>query len=826
MTTSYKKLTKSEWEHIEKPLKSKEIQILKLIEEGYSNPNIHNFIKESLISNIKIQNSEILIIHLFNLHFKVICDNINHSLLKRGLTIIDLNHLNKKNKKIILKKADQIRLNSSNILFDSTYEGLLAKTMTLCEEAFLKNHKKNNKLNLINAYKELYSLEFLTKLDIKNVNTIFLTFVKKYLDLCIPSDLKEIIFNAVSIIQCNNKLLTELPIKLFKHQKDIFQLFKNIAYQNKNILSSDEENDFVTSSQANLVYYTPPTGTGKTLTPIGLSKEFRIIFICAAKHVGLSLARACIAIEKKIAFAFGCKDHSDIRLHWFSVSECTRDKKSGKIKKVDNTMGQKVEILISDLESYIIGMQYMLAFNKKENIIMFWDEPTIGLDYIDHYNHTFIKSIWNENKIPNIILSSATLPSIDLTPQIKQNFNSKFPNANFYSIIGSSYKSDIQILNFENKSVLPHFIAKNYLHQKEIIKNIIINPILIRYIDLKLCCNFINFINNKDWLDNNLLIQNYFNSLEDITIENIKTYYLNIILYLPKERMEELKLFEKEFNIPLYESSIKISSDDAWSLTHGPTIYLAENIEKIAQFIITSAGIPKTIMDQINESLIYNSSLSSEISSIEKNINDLELALSGSEEKNSKTKCDKNKIKIQLKNYEQQLYIKTKQIKSINLPDSYIPNTKDHLKRFDKLNNLGKSFSPNIPSSTAEKILILPVSDGWKILLLMGIGVFIHSSPIGYTEIVKEMAYNQQLYLIIAASDYIYGTNYQFNHLYLGKDLNNITRDKTIQALGRIGRNNIGHLYTIRVRDNSMIDKLFNKCNNSMEEKNLIKLFT
>ena len=41
-----------------------------------------------------------------------------------------------------------------------------------------------------------------------------------------------------------------------------------------------------------------------------------------------------------------------------------------------------------------------------------------------------------------------------------------------------------------------------------------------------------------------------------------------------------------------------------------------------------------------------------------------------------------------------------------------------------------------------------------------------------YLEIIKTMASNQDLFMIVASSDYIYGTNYSFCHGYLGKDLN------------------------------------------------------
>jgi hypothetical protein len=51
----------------------------------------------------------------------------------------------------------------------------------------------------------------------------------------------------------------------------------------------------------------------------------------------LSLARSAIAMEKKVAFAFGCNTATDIRLHYYSALDYTRSKKSGSIVKVDNS---------------------------------------------------------------------------------------------------------------------------------------------------------------------------------------------------------------------------------------------------------------------------------------------------------------------------------------------------------------------------------------------------------------------------------------------------------------------------------------------------------
>jgi hypothetical protein len=104
----------------------------------------------------------------------------------------------------------------------------------------------------------------------------------------------------------------------------------------------------------------------------------------------LSLARSAIAMEKKVAFAFG-NTATDIRLHYYSALDYTRSKKSGSIVKVDNSNGANVEIMICDVKSYLTAMYYMMSFNDKDDIIMYWDEPTISLDYETHELHGEIK---------------------------------------------------------------------------------------------------------------------------------------------------------------------------------------------------------------------------------------------------------------------------------------------------------------------------------------------------------------------------------------------------------------------------------------------------
>ena len=164
-------------------------------------------------------------------------------------------------------------------------------------------------------------------------------------------------------------------------------------------------------------------------------------------------------------------------------------------------------------------------------------------------------------------------------------------------------------------------------------------------------------------------------------------------------------------------------------------------------------------------------------------------------------------------------------IKSATLNDTFVPNKSLHIKKWCDGLDTSSAFTSDIEEHVVSEIMSLNgINDSWKVLLMMGIGVFINHDNIRYTEIMKKLADEQKLYLIIASSDYIYGTNYQFCHGYLSKDLN-MTQEKIIQAMGRIGRNNIQQTYTLRFRDDQQILKLFTSETEKPEIINMNRLF-
>ena len=280
-------------------------------------------------------------------------------------------------------------------------------------------------------------------------------------------------------------------------------------------------------------------------------------------------------------------------------------------------------------------------------------------------------------------------------------------------------------------------------------------------------------------------------------------------------------------------SGIYITTKDAYTLTDGPTIFLANDLQKIAKFCIQQANIPVIVMKEIMDKIDYNNQINEKIDQIEKELEFEEEKLiskmtSGTQDNSKEArslqgkKDNKGKTKIAtnlIGRTEDKKIIKMKDdmnilkgmIKNACLDDIFIPNRLAHVEKWASQLNNKCSFTSNIEEEFIISIMSLKdVDDSWKILLLLGIGVFTEHKSSAYTEIMKKLADQQKLYLIIADSDYIYGTNYQFCHGYLSKDLD-LTQEKIIQALGRIGRNNIQQDYSARFRDDSQITTLFTK---------------
>jgi len=856
------KLSKAEWMSIEIPINDNEKEILSLITNGFNNVNIKYNKHISLFGFLKIDYNELMEDYLYINYFSQDIDEI-----KGKYNISNIFNISVKTNPII-KKADLIRINKNDV--NKINKSLIFEYTLIKLINDILDYKTRNKSKWLNYYYTIYKL---IKMNVIQINR----HIKQIVDNIINNyeneiNMVDIITKSVDLIEKNSLLLKYSDYTLYEHQKKLFTYVKN--------------------KEPKLILYIAPTGTGKTLSPIGLSETYRVIFVCAARHVGLALAKSAISVNKKIAFAFGCSSADDIRLHYFSAKEYSKNRKSGGIYKVDNSVGDKVEIMICDIKSYLPAMYYMKSFNPVENIIVYWDEPTITLDYKNHELHSIIHNNWKENQIPNMVLSSATLPKLDELTETINDFKEKFVGAEIYNIVSHDCKKTIPIINKFGYVVLPHYLSEDYDEVMQIVNNCENNLTMLRYFDLNEVINFITFVENNNFIQNSAKIARRFVSIEDISMMDIKLHYLfllkkilkgtwgSIYISMKNRRYRKIelnnsidpkgnkikktnsigpgiiqktetinsldgaeikRLYSEQVVVNTQQSTLQeeeqagiyITTRDSFTLTDGPTIFLAEDVNKIAKFCIQQANIPIKVMDDILEKIEFNNKIISKIDILENElmeINDKHM-IKDDEPTNGK-KADTKFKKItgddgrKISKIDDELEKYKSMIKSAQLNETFVPNKQLHLKKWvDNSIDVRNSFTSDIDEKTIIDIMLLKdIEDSWKILLLMGIGVFTNHPSIDYTEIMKKLAEEQKLYIIIASSDYIYGTNYQFCHGYLSKDLN-LTQEKIIQALGRIGRNNIQQNYSIRFRDDEQIKKLFYPELEKQEVRNMNLLF-
>ena len=880
MDLNQRKLNKSEWNSIEVPVSKSEIDILQMIIKGYHDVNIRINNNNSIFMFLKIECTEKMEDYIYNKHLREQGDKI-----EKELILINNEYKNMKIDGIVkLNSVDRIRLerfDENNLKKVDIYEFILLSNIEKIIY-YNKNITENKKL----FHLHYYTLYKLIRNNIIRLNRHIVELTNRVLNIFQDKiSLITIIENGFEFIEKNESLLKYGDLMLYEHQKDMFTESKK--------------------PNPKLILYMAPTGTGKTLTPIALSEQKKIIFVCAARHVGLALARAAISVNKKIAFAFGCASADDIRLHYFAAKEFTRNKRTGGIGKVDNSVGDNVEIIICDIKSYLPAMYYMLAFFKAEDIIMYWDEPTITMDYNEHEFHSTIRKNWKKNVIPNIVLSSATLPKLNELTETIPDFLSKFQGAEICNIVSHDCKKSIPIINKDGYVVLPHYLDNNYDKILKIAKHANDYLTLLRYFDLKEVVEFISYVNSNNFGTSKTQVERHFETLDDINMKNIKMYYVHLLQNIVKEKWEEIynhfmlirrprvlenqnidikgnkiikarsigpgtnvipikselsgksltRLASEQIVKNTHEqpktngtSGVYFTTKDSYTLTDGPTIFISNDIEKIAKFCIQQANIPSIVMDDLMKKIEFNNIINEKLFMLESEMdiikeaveNKVKNEVSGFNGKNKITgrnKSNKDAKKLNrdipeeyqnkgaISKLTQEVTSLRTMIKSAMLNDGFIPNRKMHLDKWAEGMDTKGAFTSSVDEQIVSDIMALKGVDNlWKVLLMMGIGVFINHENITYTEIMKKLADEQRLYMIIASSDYIYGTNYQFCHGFLSKDLS-LTQEKVIQAMGRIGRNNIQQNYTVRFRDDEQIYKLFTSDTEKPEIINMNRLF-
>lgn len=770
------KLSKNEWISIEKPVDNKEKDVLEMIVKGYSVPDYKVHLHHVISEVVKLEHPE----KDYYIYLYILKEIMDKMIKLFKLPLIETSVPKKK-----LNGADTIRIQSYR---KKQLDNIEFMILDMIEKFFDKKGKEGKSVD-----KEYYFYNICIlykKYTINKYLALWVSgFIQKYND-----DMNVVSFleNANKYIE-NNSIFDYKPLELYDHQKQIYKCVKE--------------------PNPKLIFYRAPTSSGKTLTPLGLCHDNKVIFICASRHIGINLAKSAVNVGRKVGFAFGCTTTEDVRLHYFSVKTFITER--GR-KRPDHSDGANLELLICDIQSYEIAMLYMLSFFEKSKLILFWDEPTISMNCKEHLLHRNIVNIWSFNQIENIILSSATLPNqSELGPMIEK-FKAKYRGEVHY-IETQDENTNITLLSPDGSIIMPHDIFNKHEEFQEFVSNHAYTH--SKYLSIAECCDFMLYIYRNVF---NANIEN------DICIQEINNNTIRDLYYKVCKR---IKPSEWEFVISTYKGYRKtnrfvlgdeITTKYSHTLTYGPTIYLCENIDRWIDYFVENSGIHDSVFKELEKNIDFNNDIIDRIIKKKKIL----------EDKTMKDEQNENKMKEQrfdpvTKQLIEEIEGLERTLKDIQLNPLYIPNTRPH---YDKWANTkikfehSNVFTGDVDESFVRKIMNLSIETNYKILLLMGIGVFNNDSEKDdYNDIMKELADQKKLVFMIAGSEYINGTNFQFYHGYLADDII-INQETIIQAIGRVGRKEKNKTFTFRFRDSTVIKSLFVK-EDHIESMNLNQLF-
>jgi hypothetical protein len=110
-----------------------------------------------------------------------------------------------------------------------------------------------------------------------------------------------------------------------------------------------------------------------------------------------------------------------------------------------------------------------------------------------------------------------------------------------------------------------------------------------------------------------------------------------------------------------------ITTADAHTLTDGPTIFLAENVEKIGKFCISQANIPSRIYDYILKKIADNNALQERI---DVKVKELEDKLGNDA---TKTNMESSRASPEVRRLTECIEEMRETVQSVSLDSQYIP---------------------------------------------------------------------------------------------------------------------------------------------------------
>ena len=299
----------------------------------------------------------------------------------------------------------------------------------------------------------------------------------------------------------------------------------------------------------------------------------------------------------------------------------------------------------------------------------------------------------------------------------------------------------------------------------------------------------------------------------------IKSTYLKIILNSDEE---QFKLYRNWKSHGEYEVGTNFVSDHAHGLKYGPSIYLTQDYMNVIKFSIHKSNIPKNSLTDIQKNIESNDRIQTRINELENTLTSLLNDKFGDKEDVKNNSREIQKIQDDINRLH-------KKILPITLPYEYIPNTKSHFERFHSTDfHNSNAFSSSLDDDSNRLIMNLDIdpNSSWHFYWVLGYfwtrKIFDEQDYTIYQTQLKSWQ-NLDDFSLSLQTPITYSESIINSHCYLGKDIKNITHEKIIQSIGRVGRKSQNSVFTFRFRNKEHINKFFD-LSSGIETTNMNRL--
>lgn len=620
-----------------------------------------------------------------------------------------------------------------------------------CYELIMGVLRIINNISNINGISNIAVTDLKEKMDqlAKKIKFNYMTLFTEYPKYCLSTQ-----YDAV---------FPSTSIQPYKSQVDVVEAVKNNSENGVLILLKAMIGQGKTSGSAAIasfaqLYHSQKKANGQI--------RGKMLFVCSIKTVRIEAGSMCYQLG--IPFANSSLENDMLRtVNSFSAKG-----------KADND----IIVVIADPATSIRILQEKPGMYD----FMFWDEPTVGADIIDHpFTVAGAHLMMLAPKIT--IMSSATLPKPEQINNQVTYFKARYPNANIIQVSSNESQIGAEMISFSGRTFIPIEDCQTVIDLQQRIEKIKHQPMLCRLFTAIVVGEihqrmtnagltikpFNELFSNAEKL-NQVTIQTVaFNLLDQIVNEandeTVKQICKPIQRFVEKQKTEKVKndMFESSSDEEDNEQQCFMELDNmftsfAHTFAEGPCLVVDDNPFELA------LRLAKPLLDEIGSVSRYIKDYQTSVETYQKNVERIEKDIK-QEEKRSIDLDSLTKPKF-------------------SFPDEFRINSIGHLKKYAPNKNKKNPFLHYSLESLDPNCLF---SNELMGLLALGIGVVSSKNnlPEDYTTFVLKLASTGSLQFIFADESIVYGTNYPFLYVIVTNQFSKGHSIQTIfQAFGRAGR--------------------------------------